>query len=41
MFDARVRLIESLQLYQYTSRQAQEIGILRVLVQRVGADGIR
>ena len=41
MFDARVRLIESLKLYQYTSRQAQEIGILRVPVQCVGADGIR
>jgi hypothetical protein len=41
MFDSRVRLIEPLQFNQYTSRQAQEIGILRVPVKRVGADGIR
>ncbi len=41
MFDSRVRLIESLKLYQRPSRQAQEVGFLRVLVQGTGADNLR
>ncbi len=41
MFDSRVRLIESLKLYQRPSRQAQEVGFLRVLVQGTGADEFR
>ena len=41
MFDSRTGLIESAELYQRTARQAQEIGILRVLLQQVGADGFR
>jgi hypothetical protein len=39
--DSCVRLRESLQLYQRTGRQAQEIGILRVLLQQDGADSFR
>jgi hypothetical protein len=40
-FDSRARLIEALELYQRTRRQAQEVGILRVPAQRTGADGFR
>jgi hypothetical protein len=29
------------ELYQRTGRQDQEVGILRVLIQQVGADGFR
>ncbi len=41
MFDSRIGLIESAKLYQRTGRQAQEVGILRVLIQQVGTDGFR
>ncbi len=41
MFDSRIGLIESAKLYQRTGRQAQEVGILRVLIQHVGTNGFR
>jgi len=39
--DSRIRLIEAFELKQRKSRQAQEVGILGVLVKRAGADGFR
>ena len=39
MFDSRISLIKSAELDQRTGRKAQEVGILRVLVQQVGANG--
>lgn len=41
MIDSRFCLIKSAELYQRTGRKAQEIGILRVLVQLLGADSFR
>ncbi len=41
MFDSRIGLIESAELYQRTGRQAQEVGILRVLIQQVRTNGFR
>ena len=41
MIDSCICLIVSLELHQRTSRQAQEIGILGVLLQQVGANGFR
>ncbi len=40
-FDSCIRLGKSPELYQRPSRQAQEIGILRVLLQQAGADSFR
>jgi hypothetical protein len=39
VFDLCSRFIEALELHHCSSRQAKEVGVFRVLVQRTGADG--
>ena len=36
--DSIVRLVESLELYERSGRQAQEIGVFRMLVEQTGAN---